>query len=68
MREFCPHRSPLPMGEGVNKSPARRRRAGLEVSLLCLTDFQDFNIICAAWSFHFYSIACFVIENGFTDG
>ena len=47
------------------KNPATG--AGQMVSLLCLSDFQDFNIIRPAGGFHFYRFAHFAIENSFAN-
>ena len=68
MRVKFPSPYPRPKGEGLKEKPRTSQARGVIGPLLCLTDFQDFNIICAAWGFHFYGIASLVIDNGFANG
>ena len=41
---------------------------GMNVTLLRLIDFQDFNIIRAARGFHFHSITDLMVKDRFTNG
>src|SRR5687767_8087344 len=70
MRVVLPSPRPSPSRRGRKmKSPAhlRRRRAGLKRTLLWLADLQDFNIIRAAWRFHFDTLADLMVQDGFTN-
>jgi len=66
MCAFCGSGISKPFGE--NKTPHVTGARGIQfLSLLSLTDFQDFNIICAARRLDFYGIAYLVAQDGFTD-
>ena len=58
---------PLPLERVKIKTPRTYPGARGMMTLLYLADLQDFNIICAAWGFHFYGFAHLVIKNGLTD-
>jgi len=69
MRVRFPSPRPSPGGRGsINKNPALLRGAGHQSTLLWLTDFQDFNIICAAGRLDFDSIANLMVQNRLTNG